>query len=133
MSKLPKISNPLKPFKDNAFVEFSLYLGTSENRKCFKNVICFSDRKFTEDAIEITGDAMPDTWLKPYRWEDLNILKECYYERDQRDDFGPRRPNLKSLKSFIMAFGFKRPSRLFMHIWHSRLPKTVAAKGLAQP
>lgn len=101
------------------FIEFDLYLGKYPNLRHFQKVICFSDKKYTKDAVEITGEEMPPTWLEGYRWEDLSIIPEAYH--DFKNDREVQ--NLRALKIFIRAFGFKPKDKLYMHIWHSRLPK----------
>lgn len=109
------------------FIEFELCLlrqrfGEPKHPNDHK-VICFSSARFTDHAIEIPGNTMPATWLWPYKWEDLNIMREGYMERHCDYHRGVREyvPNLKSLNGFIRAFDFPKGSTMWMHIWYERL------------
>ena len=95
-------------------------------------VICFAGQRFTSDALCIPNrEGMPPTWLNGYRWRDLNIMPEAFIEDSGCSTrFGFSYPkedrvheNLNRLYSFIHAFGFKTGASMYMHIWHSRLPK----------
>lgn len=82
-------------------------------------VVCFANKKFSDNAIEIVGDTMPKTWLEGYKWEDLNIMREAYYRTGRNNK---REDDLRALHGFIKSFGFATKDQVFMHIWRENLP-----------
>lgn len=105
----------------SGFIEFSLNKSWKQRDNGHWDwdpaVICFAEQRLAKEAVEITGDKMPETWHENYKWEDLNIMLEAYVERYRG------RPDLRNLMTFIRAFGFSPHSKLYMHVWESRLDK----------